>query len=122
LTIESDLLKLATENSVLQSDKKSKIDLYLSPETSPGIGGFSERGFNNSLLINNIKVFFPNIRNLFSLAEFPAIMFIEKTKKNHQQRVFLTDKAFGWMSIILQFKLSRINNRKFTTKQCWFQV
>lgn len=58
LTIESDLLKIATENSVLQSDKKSKIDLYLSPETSlPGIGGFSERGFNNSLLINNIKGF-----------------------------------------------------------------
>jgi apolipoprotein N-acyltransferase len=56
LTIESDLLKLATENSVLQSDKKSKIDLYLSPETSL-IGGFSERGFNNSLLINNIKGF-----------------------------------------------------------------
>ncbi|MFC4686726.1 apolipoprotein N-acyltransferase [Epilithonimonas pallida] len=58
LTIEGDLLKLAAENSVLQSDKKSKIDLYLAPETSlPGIGGFSERGFNNSLLINNIKVF-----------------------------------------------------------------
>lgn len=58
LTIENDLLKIATENSVLQSDKKSKIDLYLSPETSlPGIGGFSERGFHNSLLINNIKAF-----------------------------------------------------------------
>ena len=58
LTIESDLLKLATENSVLQSDKKSKIDLYLSPETSlPGSGSISERGFNNSLLINNIKGF-----------------------------------------------------------------
>ncbi len=58
LTIENDLLKIAAENSVLQSDKKSKIDLYLAPETSlPGIGGFSERGFNNSLLINNIKAF-----------------------------------------------------------------
>ncbi|WP_312766531.1 apolipoprotein N-acyltransferase [Epilithonimonas sp.] len=58
LTIESDLLKLATENSVLQNDKKSKIDLYLSPETSlPGPGSISERGFNNSLLINNIKTF-----------------------------------------------------------------
>ncbi|WP_312762108.1 apolipoprotein N-acyltransferase [Epilithonimonas sp.] len=58
LTIESDLLKLATENSVLQSDKKSKIDLYLSPETSlPGSGSISERGFNSSLLINNIKGF-----------------------------------------------------------------
>jgi len=58
LTIESDLLKLATENSVLQNDKKSKVDLYLAPETSlPGIGGFSERGFHNSLLINNIKAF-----------------------------------------------------------------
>lgn len=58
LTIESDLLKLAVENSVLQNDKKSKVDLYLAPETSlPGIGGFSERGFHNSLLINNIKAF-----------------------------------------------------------------
>jgi len=58
LTIENDLLKIATENSVLQSDKKSKIDLYLSPETSlPGSGSISERGFNNSLLINNIKGF-----------------------------------------------------------------
>jgi len=58
LTIENDLLKIASENSVLQSDKKSKIDLYLAPETSlPGIGGFSERGFNNSLLINNIRAF-----------------------------------------------------------------
>jgi apolipoprotein N-acyltransferase len=35
LTIESDLLKLATENSVLQSDKKSKIDLYLAPKLFP---------------------------------------------------------------------------------------
>ena len=58
LTIENDLLKIATENSVLQSDKKSKIDLYLSPETSlPGPGSISERGFNSSLLINNIKGF-----------------------------------------------------------------
>ena len=58
LTIENDLLKLASENSVLQSDKKSKIDLYLSPETSlPGPGSISERGFSNSLLINNIKTF-----------------------------------------------------------------
>ncbi|WP_027384617.1 apolipoprotein N-acyltransferase [Epilithonimonas caeni] len=58
LTIEGDLLKLATENSVLQSDRKSKIDLYLSPETSlPGPGSISEKGFNNSLLINNIKTF-----------------------------------------------------------------
>ena len=58
LTIENDLLKLASENSVLQSDKKSKIDLYLSPETSlPGPGSISERGFHNSLLINNIKAF-----------------------------------------------------------------
>ena len=58
LTIENDLLKLASENSVLQSDKKSKIDLYLSPETSlPGPGSISERGFNSSLLINNIKGF-----------------------------------------------------------------
>ncbi|WP_072997197.1 apolipoprotein N-acyltransferase [Epilithonimonas mollis] len=65
LTIESDLLKLASENSKVglyraPGDPKpnENIDLYLAPETSlPGIGGFSERGFHNSLLINNIKSF-----------------------------------------------------------------
>ncbi len=59
LTIESDLLKLAAENSILKDKTgNQKIDLYLSPETSlPGPGSISERGFNNSLLINNIKIF-----------------------------------------------------------------
>lgn len=60
LTIESDLLKLAEANSNVLSATKpdGKIDLYLSPETSlPGPGSISERGFNNSLLINNIKAF-----------------------------------------------------------------
>ncbi len=60
LTIEGDLLKLAVENSVLKTrgSGKQNIDLYLSPETSlPGPGSISERGFNNSLLINNIKTF-----------------------------------------------------------------
>lgn len=58
LMILSDLLKLSAENSVLQSDKKSKIDFFISPETSlPGIGSFSERGLEKSFLINNIKKF-----------------------------------------------------------------
>lgn len=60
LTIEGDLLKLASENSVLKTRESGNqnIDLYLSPETSlPGPGSISERGFNNSLLINNIKTF-----------------------------------------------------------------
>lgn len=59
LTIQSDLLKLASENSVLKSrEVNQNIDLYLAPETSlPGPGSISERGFNNSLLINNIKAF-----------------------------------------------------------------
>ncbi len=60
LTIESDLLKLASENYVLKTRENGNqnIDLYLSPETSlPGPGSISERGFNNSLLINNIKTF-----------------------------------------------------------------
>lgn len=65
LTIENDLLKLASENSKISlysapGDPKpnENIDLYLSPETSlPGPGSISERGFNNSLLINNIKNF-----------------------------------------------------------------
>ena len=69
LTIESDLLKLASEHSKLtypsspttETVKPENIDLYLAPETSlPGIGGFSERGFHNSLLINNIKTFLAN--------------------------------------------------------------
>lgn len=59
LTIESDLLKLATENSILKDKAGNKnIDLYLSPETSlPGPGSISEKGFNNSMLISNIKAF-----------------------------------------------------------------
>ncbi|SIT97477.1 apolipoprotein N-acyltransferase [Epilithonimonas bovis DSM 19482] len=60
LTIENDLLKLASENSIikLKGNENQNIDLYLSPETSlPGPGSISERGFNNSLLINNIKNF-----------------------------------------------------------------
>jgi apolipoprotein N-acyltransferase len=65
LTIESDLLKLASENSKIslysapnEPKPNQNIDLYLSPETSlPGPGSISERGFNNSLLINNIKTF-----------------------------------------------------------------
>ncbi|TDX86062.1 apolipoprotein N-acyltransferase [Epilithonimonas xixisoli] len=60
LTIQSDLLKLASENSIIKFRGKEtqNIDLYLAPETSlPGLGSISERGFNNSLLINNIKTF-----------------------------------------------------------------
>ena len=60
LTIESDLLKLGSENSIitLRGKETQNIDLYLAPETSlPGPGSISERGFNNSLLINNIKAF-----------------------------------------------------------------
>ena len=66
LTIESDLLSIADKNSKLifpssptiETVKPENIDLYLAPETSlPGSGGFSERGFNNSLLINNVKNF-----------------------------------------------------------------
>ncbi len=60
LTIENDLLKLASENSIIKirGNENQNIDLYLSPETSlPGPGSISERGFNNSLLINNIKNF-----------------------------------------------------------------
>lgn len=60
LTIESDLLKLASENSIVKSHgkKTQNIDLFLAPETSlPGPGSMSERGFNHSLLINNVKLF-----------------------------------------------------------------
>jgi len=66
LMIESDLLSIAEKNSKFvypssptsETAKPENIDLYLSPETSlPGPGSISERGFNNSLLINNIKAF-----------------------------------------------------------------
>lgn len=59
LTIESDLLKLAAENSILKDKTGNQnIDLYLAPETSlPGPGSISERGLNHSLLLNNIKTF-----------------------------------------------------------------
>lgn len=60
LTIQSDLLKLGSENSIirLRGKETQNIDLYLAPETSlPGPGSISERGFNHSLLINNIMTF-----------------------------------------------------------------
>lgn len=52
LTIEKELLALAEQNS------KTKIDFYIAPETAlPGYGSISETGFENSMLLNNIKNF-----------------------------------------------------------------
>lgn len=52
LTIENDLLSLAERNS------KGKIDYYIAPETAlPGRGSISERAFEKSLILNNIKGF-----------------------------------------------------------------
>jgi apolipoprotein N-acyltransferase len=52
LTIENDLLNLAERNS------KGKIDYYIAPETAlPGRGSISERAFEKSLILNNIKGF-----------------------------------------------------------------
>ena len=52
LTIMNDLLTLAEQNS------KGQIDYYIGPETSlPGFGSISERGFEQSTLLNNVKDF-----------------------------------------------------------------
>ncbi|MBE2272771.1 MAG: apolipoprotein N-acyltransferase [Flavobacteriales bacterium] len=52
LTILNDLLTLADQNS------KGQIDYYIGPETSlPGFGSISERGFEQSMLLNNVKDF-----------------------------------------------------------------
>lgn len=52
LTIMNDLLTLAEQNS------KGQIDYYIGPETSlPGFGSISERGFEQSMLLNNVKDF-----------------------------------------------------------------
>lgn len=52
LVIESDLLDLAEKNS------KGKIDYYIAPETAlPGRGSISERSFEKSLILNNLKAF-----------------------------------------------------------------
>ncbi|GAA4150638.1 apolipoprotein N-acyltransferase [Chryseobacterium ginsenosidimutans] len=52
LTIENDLLSLAERSS------KGKIDYYIAPETAlPGRGSISERAFEKSLILNNIKGF-----------------------------------------------------------------
>ncbi|MCS3871256.1 apolipoprotein N-acyltransferase [Chryseobacterium ginsenosidimutans] len=52
LTIENDLLSLAERNS------KGKIDYYIAPETAlPGRGSISERAFEKSLILNNLKGF-----------------------------------------------------------------
>lgn len=59
VAIVDELLSIANNHSVLQKGNKSEnIDIYLAPETSfPGYGSLSERGFHNSLLVNNIKKF-----------------------------------------------------------------
>lgn len=52
LVILNDLLTLAEKNS------KGQIDYYIGPETSiPGFGSISESGFEQSLLLNNVKDF-----------------------------------------------------------------
>lgn len=52
LVIESDLLDLAEKNS------KGKIDYYIAPETAlPGKGSISERSFEKSVILNNLKTF-----------------------------------------------------------------
>ena len=52
LTILSDLLQLAEQNS------QGKIDFYIGPETSlPGYGSISETGFEQSTLLNGVKTF-----------------------------------------------------------------
>ncbi|WP_300672862.1 apolipoprotein N-acyltransferase [Soonwooa sp.] len=69
ITIVSDLLNIAGKNSVLDTKHNpEKIDIYLAPETSfPGYGSISERGFHNSLLINDIKSF---------LSQHPKTLFV----------------------------------------------
>ena len=52
LTILSELLALAQENATGQ------VDYFIGPETSlPGYGSISERGFEQSLLLNQVKGF-----------------------------------------------------------------
>lgn len=52
LTILSDLLQLAEQNS------QGQIDYYIGPETSlPGYGSISETGFEQSTLLNGVKTF-----------------------------------------------------------------
>ena len=61
ITILNDLLKIASPPN------NPKIDYYIAPETAlPGYGSFSETGFKNSLVFNNIKQF---------LAEHPNTVF-----------------------------------------------
>lgn len=52
LSIQADLLKLAGQAS------NAKIDYYIGPETSlPGSGSISETGFEQSILLNNLRTF-----------------------------------------------------------------
>lgn len=52
LTILSDLLQLAEQNS------QGQIDYYIGPETSlPGYGSISETAFDQSTLLNGVKMF-----------------------------------------------------------------
>ncbi len=52
LQILGELLQIAKENA------EGKVDFFIAPETAiPGVGGISERGLSNSLLLNEIADF-----------------------------------------------------------------
>ena len=58
LTITNDLLKLA------KVKPGAKIDYFIAPETAlPGYGSISETGFQQSLILNNVKDFLKNHPN-----------------------------------------------------------
>ncbi|MGV4414306.1 apolipoprotein N-acyltransferase [Chryseobacterium sp. T1] len=59
LQILGDLLTIAKQHSTLKvGNKTENVDIFLSPETSlPGRGSISERGFQSSLLLHQVKSF-----------------------------------------------------------------
>ena len=89
LTILNDLLTLAEQNS------KGQIDYYIGPETSiPGFGSISERGFEQSTLLNNVKDFLSKHSKSVFATGISSHKFFRSTEQKPNAAYQVSDGSF----------------------------
>ena len=89
LTILNDLLTLAEQNS------KGQIDYYIGPETSlPGFGSISERGFEQSTLLNNVKDFLSKHPKSVFATGISSHQFFRSTEQKPKAAYQVSDGSF----------------------------
>ncbi|MBN8621568.1 MAG: apolipoprotein N-acyltransferase [Flavobacteriales bacterium] len=89
LTILNDLLTLAEQNS------KGQIDYYIGPETSlPGFGSISERGFEQSTLLNNVKDFLSKHPKSVFATGISSHKFFQSTEQKPNAAYQVSDGSF----------------------------